>query len=204
MDIRTERLANQALPTSTLVSQSSPVQVERTEIVNIIGTSGVSSITGTANQVVASASTGAVTLSTPQSIATTSSPTFADLTLSSPTHLLYKFPSVTIDLNVITWQDVYTVGAGKTLIVMGAYLRSSSVDITALAGTFTLRDSASTTLITAASIAADLRTYFFPLLADPSTGAGKVVTAGNKVQARNDTAFGSAATVILDLVGYVF
>lgn len=46
-------------------------------------TSGyVTSITGTANQVIASASTGAVTLSLPQSIATTSTPTFAALTLS--------------------------------------------------------------------------------------------------------------------------
>ena len=41
---------------------------------------GVTSITGTADQVVASASTGAVTLSLPQSIATASSPTFANLT----------------------------------------------------------------------------------------------------------------------------
>ena len=43
----------------------------------------VSSITGTANQVIASAATGAVTLSLPQSIATTSSPTFADVTVSN-------------------------------------------------------------------------------------------------------------------------
>jgi hypothetical protein len=41
---------------------------------------GVTSITGTANQIIASASTGAVTLSTPQDIATTSSPTFNNLT----------------------------------------------------------------------------------------------------------------------------
>jgi hypothetical protein len=41
-----------------------------------LSTLGVTSITGTANQVIASASTGAVTLSLPQDIATTSSPTF--------------------------------------------------------------------------------------------------------------------------------
>lgn len=41
---------------------------------------GVLSITGTTSQVIASASTGAVTLSLPQSIATSSSPTFAGLT----------------------------------------------------------------------------------------------------------------------------
>jgi hypothetical protein len=49
---------------------------------NAIPGSGVSSITGTASQVTASASTGAVTLSLPQSIATSSSPTFSGLSLS--------------------------------------------------------------------------------------------------------------------------
>lgn len=43
---------------------------------------GVNSITGTANQVIASASTGDVTLSLPQSIDTTSSPTFASPTFT--------------------------------------------------------------------------------------------------------------------------
>jgi hypothetical protein len=45
---------------------------------------GVLSITGTANQVIASASTGAVILSLPQDIAPSSSPTFAGLTLTNP------------------------------------------------------------------------------------------------------------------------
>lgn len=63
------------------------------------GAGGVSSITGTANQVIADASTGAVTLSLPQDIATTSTPTFGGLTLSggesitstSPNQLLIKY-----------------------------------------------------------------------------------------------------------------
>ena len=45
--------------------------------------SGVTSITGTTNQVIASASTGSVTLSLPQSIATTSSPQFASMALGT-------------------------------------------------------------------------------------------------------------------------
>ncbi len=49
----------------------------------LTSSTGVSSITGTANQVIASAATGAVTLSTPQDIATTSTPTFAGLTVTS-------------------------------------------------------------------------------------------------------------------------
>jgi hypothetical protein len=44
---------------------------------------GVTSITGTPNEIIASSSTGAVTLSTPQAIGTGSSPTFANLTVSS-------------------------------------------------------------------------------------------------------------------------
>ncbi|UOF76952.1 hypothetical protein [Bacteriophage sp.] len=47
------------------------------------GASGVTSITGTANQITASASTGAVTLSLPQNIATGSSPTFNGMNLTS-------------------------------------------------------------------------------------------------------------------------
>ena len=45
-------------------------------------TAGVTTLTGTANQITASASTGAVTLSLPQSIATTSTPTFGALTVN--------------------------------------------------------------------------------------------------------------------------
>ncbi len=47
-----------------------------------INNTGVTSLAGTANQVNVSASTGAITLSLPQSIATTSTPTFGGLTLS--------------------------------------------------------------------------------------------------------------------------
>ena len=49
---------------------------------DVISNTGVLSVTGTASQIIASAGTGAVTLSLPQSIAVTSSPTFTGLTLS--------------------------------------------------------------------------------------------------------------------------
>jgi hypothetical protein len=51
-------------------------------------TVGVSSIAGTANQVIASAATGAVTLSLPQSIATSSGVTFGSVTLSTTTGIV--------------------------------------------------------------------------------------------------------------------
>jgi len=47
-----------------------------------IANTGVTSITGTANQVVASAGTGGVTLSLPQSINSTATPTFGNLTIN--------------------------------------------------------------------------------------------------------------------------
>jgi hypothetical protein len=50
-----------------------------------IDNSGVLSIAGTTDQITASASTGAVTLSLPQSIASTSSPTFSGLSVGSVT-----------------------------------------------------------------------------------------------------------------------
>ncbi len=67
-------------------------------------TAGVSSITGTANQVIASAATGAVTLSLPQSIATTSTPTFRSLTLGGT--------AATTPLTFVTNTDA-TASAGR-------------------------------------------------------------------------------------------
>lgn len=54
-----------------------------TQLSTLIGTVSVTSITGTANQVIASSPTGAVTLSLPQSIATASDVTFDSLTFSN-------------------------------------------------------------------------------------------------------------------------
>lgn len=62
----------------------------------------VSSITGTANQVIASASTGAVTLSTPQNIATSSTPTFASETLSATSNQLVLGTTRTVTVTAPT------------------------------------------------------------------------------------------------------
>lgn len=56
--------------------------------VSDLSSNAVTSIAGTTDQVVASASTGAVTLSLPQSIGTSSAPTFSGLTLSGLTGYL--------------------------------------------------------------------------------------------------------------------
>lgn len=56
-----------------------------TQLSALIAASSVTTITGTANQVIASASVGPVTLSLPQSIATTSDVTFGSVTFSPTT-----------------------------------------------------------------------------------------------------------------------
>lgn len=74
------------------------------------GSGGVTSITGTANQVIASASTGAVTLSTPQDIATTSTPTFAGIVLNGT-------GSVNVNINSVSTnaiEDITSNSAGGT------------------------------------------------------------------------------------------
>lgn len=71
--LETQRLATQALPSSTLVSQQGSAQADRVEIQQVISTSGVSSLAGTTNQIIASSATGAVTLSFPVSISITTS-----------------------------------------------------------------------------------------------------------------------------------
>jgi hypothetical protein len=76
---------------------------------------GVLSITGTANQVIASASTGAVTLSLPQSIATSSSPTFAGLTLTNP-HIAGAGGLVSFQVFTSGTAATYTRPAGITSI----------------------------------------------------------------------------------------
>ncbi len=64
-----------------------------TQLQTLLGTVGVTTITGTANQVIASAAVGPVTLSLPQSIATTSDVTFGSVTFSPTTKGIVGTPT---------------------------------------------------------------------------------------------------------------
>lgn len=68
----------------TCILNSGTTAASWNAIVSSIG-GGVTSITGTANQIIASSATGAVTLSTPQDIAPASSPTFVNVKLTGST-----------------------------------------------------------------------------------------------------------------------
>ncbi len=72
----------------TSLAASTGINVTASTGAITVGNSGVLSLTGTANQVLVNgatgvATTGAITLTTPQSIGTASSPSFADITLST-------------------------------------------------------------------------------------------------------------------------
>lgn len=124
-----------------------------------IATSGggaVTSITGTANQIIASSPSGAVTLSTPQDIASTSSPTFASLTLTAPLSIA----------NGGTGQTSFGVGA---LSSNGTTLTSGTLAVTnGGTGTTTSTGTGSVVLSTSPTISsANLIT---PALGTPSSG----------------------------------
>lgn len=74
---------------------------------------GVTSLTGTTNQVNVSNSTGAVTLSLPQNINTTATPTFASVTISNT-------PSVTTDATNKAYVDAIAAGLSWKQVVVAA------------------------------------------------------------------------------------
>jgi trimeric autotransporter adhesin len=72
-----------AAPAASTLTAGSGISISNGAGSVTIGNTGVTSLTGTSSQVIASGSTGAVTLSLPQSIGTGSSPTFAQVTITN-------------------------------------------------------------------------------------------------------------------------
>jgi hypothetical protein len=88
--------------------------------VDALPAGGVTSITGTANQVIASSSTGAITLSLPQSIATTSNPTFAGATLDAVTVGIDSAQTISTTSGDLILQTAAGVNSGTITINAGA------------------------------------------------------------------------------------
>lgn len=96
---------------------------------------GVTSITGTTNQVTASASTGSITLSLPQSIATTNTPQFAGLKLTgvfTVTNSLEVYTSPSISANAVTLD--YTTGNTFALASNAANITANYTNIPTTTG----------------------------------------------------------------------
>src|SRR5882724_10348710 len=102
--IANSNLANASIIVSTGVGLSGGTTVALGESVCLINT-GVTSLTGTAAQINVSGATSAVTLSLPQNIAATSSPSFASLNLTNTANQLVLG---TTNLGTITWTPSIT------------------------------------------------------------------------------------------------
>lgn len=118
--------------------------------------------------------------------------------------------SASININSNTAQDIYTVPSGKTLVVTRAVVRLASADISGYGSAVDVFDSSS-----GDAVIDSFDTYAWTQLLDgdhfyPSTGFTGVnapyimVAAGDRVQARPLGVFGSAATVVMDVFGYLF
>ncbi len=176
---------------------------------------GVTSITGTANQVLANATSatpqvGAVTLTTPQDIATTSSPTFNALTLTNPLTGANGGTGVnngtkTINLGTpttgyvltsdvsgnATWQTVSASGAITTINGNSGSITPTAGAVTINGGTtgLTTSGSGSTLSLTGTLVVANGGTGLASLTAytllaggTTSTGVLQQVTAGSSGQ----------------------
>jgi len=137
------------------------------------GGTGVTSITGTANQVIASASTGAVTLSLPQSIATTSTPQFGQMGLGTAS---VAATQLTIGGGLTTGAAFSTTGTGLNIPAQTYTSTSSGTIATTGINTFgipTLASNSSTTLTTAATV------YIAGV---PANGTNVTITTGYGLQ----------------------
>ena len=117
---------------------------------------GVTSITGTANEVIASASTGAVTLSTPQAIATTSTVTFAQVnatgsvvtpTLECSGSLCVSGPNFSISsAGAYNGTSMLLGGIGGGSLTLGGILGAGSLAINGTGSTFSLAGTSATSM----------------------------------------------------------
>lgn len=96
-------------------------------VAGIQGSNGVTSITGTANQVIASASTGAVTLSLPQSINSGAAPTFLGTNFTGIPNAGLTNSSITINGSSVSLGGSTTVTATATnALTIGTGLSGTS------------------------------------------------------------------------------
>ena len=96
-------------------------------VAGIQGSNGVTSITGTANQVIASASTGAVTLSLPQSINSGAAPTFTGTNFTGIPNAGLTNSSITINGSSVSLGGSTTVTATATnALTIGTGLSGTS------------------------------------------------------------------------------
>jgi hypothetical protein len=121
---------------STAAATNGQLLIGRTGLTPVAGT-----LTGTANQIVVVNGAGTITLSTPQSINTTSSPTFANLTLTTPTvnGMLYIGAAGVVTSTAQPTNGQLLIGSSSAVPVLATLTGTlHQVNVTNGAGTITL------------------------------------------------------------------
>lgn len=142
-----------------------------------INNTGVTSATGTANQVTVSASTGAVTFSLPQNIHTAAAPTFADLTLSKASG---SNPEIFLTSGLNSWRIFHRASSNNQLQFL--YNGAAKFDLDTSGNLSSLTSVTATTLTGTISTAAQpnitsLGTLTGLTISGTGTGARLVLTA---------------------------
>jgi hypothetical protein len=109
-----------AVPVAATLTADTGISITNGAGTITLANTGVTSVTGTANQVIASGSTGAVTLSLPQSIATTSTPTFNQVTITNtPVNATDAANKNYVDtlVNGLSWKNEAAAGSTTALNV---------------------------------------------------------------------------------------
>jgi len=150
-------------PTAANITAGSGISVtngHNSITISANGSGVVTSITGTANEIITSSSTGNVTLSTPQPIATTSTPTFGGLTLTPLTGYLYGngaspvTASTTIPNTSITGLGTMSTQNANAVAITGGTINGTSIGATTTStGAFTTLNASGTITGTASTTA---------------------------------------------------
>ena len=110
--------------------------------------------------------------------------------------------STVVNLNTNAQQDLYTVSAGKKLIgPLRIVFHSPSVNLSSGGDTLTIADSLGLNAYLSYSV--DVMTAVTAVRVFYNIGAVHSLAAGAKVRAAHASAFGSAATLSVDLFGYL-
>jgi hypothetical protein len=122
--------------------------------ISAVSSIGVLSITGTANQIIASAPSGAVTLTLPQAISPSSSPTFSHLTLSGITanSFLFSGTAGALTTTAAPTNGQLLIGSTGAAPVKAALTQGSGISVTNGAGTITVANTGVTSNVAGTGI----------------------------------------------------
>jgi hypothetical protein len=164
----------------------------------------VTSVTGTANQVIASSTTGAITLSLPQNIHTGATPTFAGLTVNGgSTTATFRNTTASSNSNVCMGNDASANGTGiallgSTFASSGQYRANGGYIYSNLAGGLTLHAEGANSmyLATNGTAAITINSSQVVTFANTITGSvsGNAGTVTNGVYTTGDQTIGGIKT----------